>query len=207
MIRTITCLAILAFASVASAGDWVFAPGDFTHNPYSGERVVQYAPRPPAYYRYYNDYAQSGYRFTDSTLRVGSSVDRTYFAETWGGGGLAFASAWMWRGFNEDFIYPNDIDRDFRDRRGGDRYDRRGGYGRDRFDRGRRGYGGSNGFYNRGFAGAGYYGDSGSVSFDKNGATIGWDTYGGGWASGFENGFNRAPRREPRRDDRVPPRR
>lgn len=205
MIRTLfVFLALIPTAAgVSVAGDWIHAPSDFTHNPYSGQRVVQYAPRPPAYYRYYNDYAVSGYRLTNSTLRVGSSVDRTYFAETWGGGGLAFASAWMWRGFNEDYIYPNDVDRDFRGRHGR--------HHRDFDHRGPRGWsgsgGGPHGFSSRGFAGGGFYGDSGSVSFDKDGATIGWDTYGGGWASGFSNGFNQPSWRQPRRDDRFEPRR
>lgn len=35
-------------ASTDSSSNWVFMPGPFSHNPYTGERIVQYAPKAPA---------------------------------------------------------------------------------------------------------------------------------------------------------------
>ena len=90
MRRHLVLLVVLsAFApAVGRAADsWIFRPSHYTHDPESGQRVSQYAPKQPAYVRADPTYMQSGYRHSRSTLRgIGGSVDRRHVVETWGAG-------------------------------------------------------------------------------------------------------------------------
>ena len=112
-------IALSAGPATAGEGDWMFFRGDFTHDPASGRRVAQFAPIPPVYYPYAGDYTRSGYRYTNSSLRVGESVDRYTRVETWGNGALALGSALLW----DPVDYRRGVYEDQFDRR--DRYRRR----------------------------------------------------------------------------------
>jgi hypothetical protein len=88
MYRCLLPLLLLLTSLASSAGaSWAFAPSYFSHDPASGERVVQYSPgvAPPAPYA--PDYQQSGYRHKQTVLRkADGSIDRRHVVETWGGG-------------------------------------------------------------------------------------------------------------------------
>lgn len=79
------CLALfLCLASSARGGDWITAPSYFTHDLATGERLAQFAPLPAVYVVQRDDYQQSGYRHTHSSLRVGGNSDQTHIIEEWG---------------------------------------------------------------------------------------------------------------------------
>ena len=70
----------------ARADSWIFRRSSFTHDPATGDRVVQYA-RPETPYVWGDaTYRQSAYRHQRSTIRVGGSADHTHIVETWGAG-------------------------------------------------------------------------------------------------------------------------
>ncbi|HTN75128.1 MAG TPA: hypothetical protein VL096_07775 [Pirellulaceae bacterium] len=73
-------------ASVATAADWITAPGEFTNDPRTGERVNQYTPIGPVYsYNTRADYRTSGFRYTQDSLQFGrNSFDRLHLVEEWG---------------------------------------------------------------------------------------------------------------------------
>ncbi len=79
---------VLLGATAALGADWIFAPSRYSHDPATGERVVQYEAPPPA--RIPNDptYVESGYRHRRSGLQVGGSYDYQHIVETWGEGEL-----------------------------------------------------------------------------------------------------------------------
>ncbi len=56
----------------------------YTHDPYSGQRVDQYAlpVEPAAPFR--EDFQRSGFRHTRSTLQAGQSADNLHIVEQWG---------------------------------------------------------------------------------------------------------------------------
>jgi hypothetical protein len=66
---------------------WIFRPSSYTHDPHTGQRVTQYAPKQPAYARVDPTYQQSGYRHDQAILRgADGSADRVHIVETWGAG-------------------------------------------------------------------------------------------------------------------------
>jgi len=80
--------AVLLSAAAAEA-DWFFQPGRFSHDPYSGERLSQFAMKPPVYAREVPNYTESGYRHIQSKVRgADGSADRTHIVQTWGEGEL-----------------------------------------------------------------------------------------------------------------------
>ena len=98
-----TCLTLVALlatsTAIAAEGDWIYGPSDFSHDRFTGERIAQYdAPR-QSYYRP-EALTRSGYRYNNSTVRVGGSVKRSVDVETWGGG-LALASSMLWQGYDD----------------------------------------------------------------------------------------------------------
>lgn len=66
------------------ADDWMTWPSTYTHDPFTGQRVDQYAlpvdPVAPAR----EDFQRSGYRHYRSTLQAGQSVDQMHVVEQWG---------------------------------------------------------------------------------------------------------------------------
>lgn len=72
--------------ATAAESSWIFRPSYFSHDPATGERAVQYAPKLPAYARDDDTYLQSGYRHSQTTIRVGDSADHWHIVETWGAG-------------------------------------------------------------------------------------------------------------------------
>ena len=76
----------LAVIGRAQADSWIFRRSSFTHDPVTGDRVVQFARprplRPPGD----GTYRQSAYRHHRSTIRAGSSADHTHVVQTWGEG-------------------------------------------------------------------------------------------------------------------------
>ena len=76
----------LSSAGRAEAASWIFRRSSFTHDPATGDRVVQFAPKKTPYVRGDATYLQSAYRHQRSTLRAGGSADHTHIVETWGAG-------------------------------------------------------------------------------------------------------------------------
>ncbi|MFH1921599.1 MAG: hypothetical protein ABIP48_17175 [Planctomycetota bacterium] len=76
----------LVFAGRAEAASWIFQPSSFTHDPATGKRVAQFAPKKTPYVRGDASFRQSAYRHHRSTIRVGDSADRMHIVETWGEG-------------------------------------------------------------------------------------------------------------------------
>jgi hypothetical protein len=68
----------------ADAADWIFMPSKYSHDPQTGQRVTQYAPVEPVLVAVRPDYATSGYRHTQSRIRVGGSSDDLHITEEWG---------------------------------------------------------------------------------------------------------------------------
>jgi hypothetical protein len=77
---------VLLATGVQAEASWIFRPGTYSHDPATGARVVQYERPAPAYFREDPTYMQSGYRQTESALRVGNSGDYRHIVETWGEG-------------------------------------------------------------------------------------------------------------------------
>lgn len=76
----------LTLACCARAS-WVFRPSNYTHDPISGARVNQFAPKQPALVRSDPSYFQSGYRHSRVMSRgIDGSADRLHVVETWGAG-------------------------------------------------------------------------------------------------------------------------
>ncbi len=79
------CLA--GTATVESADSWVFRQGRYSHDPATGHRVDQFAPKAPSLADVDPHYVRSGYRHKRSTLRgADGSADRVHVVETWGAG-------------------------------------------------------------------------------------------------------------------------
>ncbi len=107
-------LTVSASTALAGEGDWIFYPGDYTHEPYTGKRVTQFAPDPVAYYAHGRNYQKSGYRYNNSTLRIGNSVDRYSTVETWGNGAVALGSTLLFQPYDnrwDDTVGPADFRR------------------------------------------------------------------------------------------------
>lgn len=68
----------------ASAGDWTTWRSTYTHDPYTGQRVDQYAPvqNPPAPDT--SEVSRSGYRNYRSTLQGAFSADNMHIVSEWG---------------------------------------------------------------------------------------------------------------------------
>jgi len=74
-------------AAVDSADSWVFRQSRYSHDPATGRRVNQFAPKAPSLVAVDPNYLQSGYRHKRSTLRgADGSADRLHVVETWGAG-------------------------------------------------------------------------------------------------------------------------
>jgi hypothetical protein len=91
MTRHLALVVLLAaiaplIASRVEASSWIFRRSSFSHDPASGERVVQFAPKSVSYARSDGTYQQSAYRHHRSTVRAGGSADRIHIVETWGAG-------------------------------------------------------------------------------------------------------------------------
>jgi len=78
---------LLAAPTLARAQtSWVFRPSYFSHEPATGQRVTQYAPPKTPYVRGDSTYAQSGYRHSHTSIRVGEGSENLHIVETWGAG-------------------------------------------------------------------------------------------------------------------------
>jgi hypothetical protein len=78
-------IAVLAAIAPAEAA-WIFYPSRYSHDPATGQRVVQFAPAERSLANVDPTYQQSVYRHNRSSLRIGDSADRIHIVETWGQG-------------------------------------------------------------------------------------------------------------------------
>jgi hypothetical protein len=77
--------AALAIATSASAETWIFRRSAYSHDPETGQRVVQYAQEQQSYLREDDTYMESGYRHIHVGLRgADGSYDHTNVVQTWG---------------------------------------------------------------------------------------------------------------------------
>jgi hypothetical protein len=90
MKRHIALLLVLSAASspyiaATAAAEWIFRRSTYSHDPDSGERLVQYAPEKQSYSREDDTYMESGYRHLQVGLRgADGSYDHTNIVQTWG---------------------------------------------------------------------------------------------------------------------------
>ena len=84
----LAAVAVLGPAPLARAeSSWVFRPSYYSHDPATGERTAQFAPKAPSLAPVDPNYVRSGYRHKRSTLRgADGSADRMHLVETWGAG-------------------------------------------------------------------------------------------------------------------------
>ncbi len=76
-----------AFVADARADSWIFRTSTYSHDPASGARIAQYAPKEPAYMPVDPTYRRSGYRHIRTTFRgPHGTADRLHQVETWGAG-------------------------------------------------------------------------------------------------------------------------
>jgi len=86
VLTTAGAAAVMLFCSAAEA-DWFFQPSKYSHDPYTGEPVEQFAMKVQPYAREVPNYVESGYRHTQSKIRgADGSADRTHVVQTWGAG-------------------------------------------------------------------------------------------------------------------------
>jgi hypothetical protein len=86
-IPTVTTLMLVCLAGLARptiADDWLAAPSYFTHNPQTGLRVAQFAPKKPAMLFTDSNRTQSGIRHVRSSIQAGGSAQHTHIVERWG---------------------------------------------------------------------------------------------------------------------------
>ncbi len=76
----------LIVAGRVRADSWIFRRSSFTHDPATGDRVVQFARPKPLRPPGDGTYQQSAYRHYRSTIRAGSSADHMHVVQTWGEG-------------------------------------------------------------------------------------------------------------------------
>ena len=77
-------LAALAVARPAAADGWIFRPSTYSHDE-AGNRVAQYQPERPAFFRFDDTYMESGYRHSHISIPGGDgSYDHLHVVQTWG---------------------------------------------------------------------------------------------------------------------------
>ncbi len=78
---------LLTTVTPVAAGDWIFRRSRYSHDPVTGKRVAQYAPKTPAYARDDPTYRESGYRHIRRSVRgADGSADRMHIVQAWGEG-------------------------------------------------------------------------------------------------------------------------
>ena len=85
VIAAITIIAALSVGN-ASAADWLTMPGQFSHDPASGQRIGQYAAKRPATTAAPPPVRTSGFTHTRSSLHYGQSADNYFRVERYGDG-------------------------------------------------------------------------------------------------------------------------
>lgn len=80
----LTVLATALMATPILATDWLTLPAKFSHDPMTGMRVTQYAPKVLPEAPVETSFRSSGYRQHRSTLAYGQSADNYHRVETWG---------------------------------------------------------------------------------------------------------------------------
>lgn len=81
--RILTAFCWSALLHCASAADWITAPSYYTHDA-TGQRVTQHTPIGPFYTYPRGHLTRSGFRYSRSSLQVGTSVDHYHTTEEWG---------------------------------------------------------------------------------------------------------------------------
>jgi hypothetical protein len=77
-------LAALTCTRPAAADGWLFRPSTFSHDA-DGNRVAQYQPERPTFFRFDDTYMESGYRHSHISIPGGDgSYDHLHVVQTWG---------------------------------------------------------------------------------------------------------------------------
>jgi hypothetical protein len=81
--RLLVAVAAMLFSSAVIAGDWMFMPSYYSHDPVT---PVQIGPRyqgGPYYTRPQGAYVRSGWRNLNNVIQVGGTTDSLYYNESW----------------------------------------------------------------------------------------------------------------------------
>lgn len=81
--RLLVAIAAMSCSCVAIAGDWMFMPSYYSHDPVT---PVQIGPRyqgGPYYTRPQGAYVRSGWRNLNNVIQVGGTTDAFYYNESW----------------------------------------------------------------------------------------------------------------------------
>jgi hypothetical protein len=84
MLMSQMLVGLLAVPRRAAAEDWLTWPSTYTHHPYSGQRVDQFALSEQPLSQQRSDFTRSGFRHFRSTLQAGQSADNMHIVEQWG---------------------------------------------------------------------------------------------------------------------------
>jgi len=86
LITTAFCSLLLVGTPATDAESWIFKASTYSHDPSSGQRVHQYAPKAIPLARIDPTYMESGYRHIRSNIRAGGAAERFHRVQTWGAG-------------------------------------------------------------------------------------------------------------------------
>ncbi|MGO8749665.1 MAG: hypothetical protein ACLQNE_27230 [Thermoguttaceae bacterium] len=89
-------LTLLAPFTAAAETNWIFRASYYSHDPATGQRVIQYAPEQAAVFRIDPTYQQSAYRQNHTSLHVGNNYDEMDVVETWGRGTVRPYGEWLY---------------------------------------------------------------------------------------------------------------
>ena len=78
----LTSVGSLFVAAPCLATDWVTLPSRYTHEPYTGQRVWQFAHTPPVLH--FPQHGRNVYRHSRSSLQIGDSIDQYHSVDEYG---------------------------------------------------------------------------------------------------------------------------
>ncbi len=86
LVTLAAAVAVVAATTITAEAAWIFSPSHYSHDPATGQRVVQYAKAATPFATVDPSYELSVYRHNHMAIRVGNSSDHLHVVETWGKG-------------------------------------------------------------------------------------------------------------------------